>query len=72
MTLGVSTDQVVASDDGARLLVQVHDVEATGSRARRPDEPTLVLAHGWALDHRSWDPVVARWRGGGRHTASGS
>lgn len=72
MAPDVATNRIVVSDDGARLLVQVHhvqlhhvhehDVEGHCPRRERPDGPTLVLAHGWTLDHRSWDPVVARLR----------
>ncbi|GAA1878817.1 alpha/beta fold hydrolase [Lapillicoccus jejuensis] len=45
----------VLADDGALLAVQVHDP------ADGPDDEvtTLVLAHGWTLSHRTWDPVVA-------------
>jgi pimeloyl-ACP methyl ester carboxylesterase len=43
----------VLADDGARLAVWVHEPLA----ARSPCA-TVVLAHGWALSHRSWDRVV--------------
>ena len=74
MPLDVTTDRIVVSDDGARLCsgapcsgagVQAHGVQAHGEPAGA-EETTLVLAHGWTLDHRSWDPVVARL-----HTAYG-
>ncbi|WP_436493991.1 alpha/beta fold hydrolase [Actinokineospora sp. HUAS TT18] len=41
------------TSDGVRLNV----VDLGGSG------PTLVLLHGWVMDHRSWDPVVARLSG---------
>ncbi|KQX62036.1 alpha/beta fold hydrolase [Angustibacter sp. Root456] len=44
----------VLADDGARLAAWVH--EAAGGAG--PSAPTVVLAHGWTLDHRSWDRVV--------------
>ncbi len=57
------SDRVVVSDDGARLGVQVHGVPVEGVQgphaADGSEGATLVLAHGWTLDHRSWDPVVA-------------
>lgn len=43
----------VTTDDGAHLAAYV----------REPDGParaTVVLGHGWVLDHRSWAPVVDR------------
>lgn len=39
--------------DGTVLAVYVHTPEGTG-----PETPTLVLAHGWALSHHSWSPVI--------------
>jgi pimeloyl-ACP methyl ester carboxylesterase len=47
----------VLADDGARLAVWVHD-------PAREASPTIVLAHGWALSHRSWDRVVRLLRAG--------
>ena len=45
----------VATADGTLLRVQEHSPQAPG-----PDDalPTVVLAHGWTLTHRSWLPVV--------------
>lgn len=42
---------MVRADDGTRLAAYV-DGPDSGARA------TLVLAHGWTLDHRTWDRVV--------------
>ena len=44
----------VLADDGARLAVWVHEPVS----APRETTPTLVLAHGWALSHESWTPVL--------------
>ena len=47
----------VTTTDGARLAAYVRepvDPSSAGS-----DEPTVVLAHGWALSHASWDKVMA-------------
>ncbi|MGN6300531.1 MAG: alpha/beta fold hydrolase [Angustibacter sp.] len=44
----------VLADDGARLAAWVHEP----AHADAATAPTLVLAHGWTLDHRSWDRVV--------------
>lgn len=41
----------VFADDGARLAAWVHEPAA-------PSTLTVVLAHGWTLDHRSWERVV--------------
>ncbi|NNG38768.1 alpha/beta hydrolase [Flexivirga sp. ID2601S] len=65
----------VTTDDGARLAVYVREPSADPSG-------TVVLGHGWILDHRSWLPVVDRldpslrvvlWdqRGHGRSTLAG-
>ncbi|MGN6610193.1 MAG: alpha/beta fold hydrolase [Angustibacter sp.] len=43
----------VLADDGARLATWVHE-PSNGSSAA----VTIVLAHGWTLDHRSWGRVV--------------
>ncbi|GAA6525236.1 alpha/beta hydrolase [Intrasporangium sp. DVR] len=43
----------VVAPDGAVLAVYVHTPSTAG-----PQTPTLVLAHGWTLSHRSWSPVV--------------
>lgn len=45
----------VVTADGARLAVFVHEPADPA-----PDVPTVVLAHGWTLDHRSWEPVARR------------
>lgn len=49
-----SRHTVIASD-GARLAAYVHE-------AHHPDAPTVVLAHGWTLTHRSWHRVVDELR----------
>ncbi|MEO7058795.1 MAG: hypothetical protein ABI083_03690 [Lapillicoccus sp.] len=74
---GLVTDRLVVSDDGVRLRVQVHDIHVDSAPEHGVPEhgvtehgllgagagvPTVVLAHGWTLDHRSWEPVVARLR----------
>lgn len=41
----------VTTDDGARLAVYVREPCGSGG-------PTVVLGHGWLLDHRSWLPVL--------------
>lgn len=43
----------IVTPDGTVLAVYVHTPEGTG-----PATPTLVLAHGWALSHHSWSPVI--------------
>jgi pimeloyl-ACP methyl ester carboxylesterase len=48
----------VATDDGA--LLRVLEFGADLGRG----EPTVVIAHGWTLTHRSWLPVVERLRTG--------
>lgn len=66
---------LVTTPDGTRLAAYVH--EPAG-----PASATVVLAHGWILDHRSWERVVDRlpadlrivlWdqRGHGRSTLRG-
>ena len=47
--------RTVQTDDGARLTAYVRE---PGTHA--PGAPTVVLAHGWTLDHRCWDPVIAQ------------
>ncbi|MGI9063611.1 MAG: alpha/beta fold hydrolase [Pseudonocardiaceae bacterium] len=45
-------DEYVTTSDGTRLAVYRHGPT---------DAPvTVVLAHGWTLDSRTWEPVVAR------------
>ncbi len=46
---------LVTTPDGTRLAAHVRE-PAGGGRACA----TVVLAHGWTLDHRSWDRVVDR------------
>lgn len=41
----------VTTDDGARLAAYVREPKGAASR-------TVVLGHGWILDHRSWLPVL--------------
>lgn len=41
----------VTTDDGARLAAYVREPSAPAGR-------TVVLGHGWILDHRSWLPVL--------------
>lgn len=43
----------VLADDGARLAAWVHEAPASTTA-----DVTVVLAHGWTLDHRSWQRVV--------------
>ncbi len=43
----------IVTPDGTVLAVYVHTPEGLD-----PEAPTLVLAHGWALSHHSWDPVI--------------
>jgi pimeloyl-ACP methyl ester carboxylesterase len=43
----------IVAPDGTVLAVFVHTPAGAG-----PEMPTLVLAHGWTLSHRSWTPVV--------------
>lgn len=50
-----SATRHVRTDDGARLAAFVSEPAAAS-----PGTPTVVLAHGWTLDHRSWEPVVER------------
>lgn len=45
------TRHTVITSDGARLAAFVHEPE-------HPEAPTVVLAHGWTLTHRSWHRVV--------------
>lgn len=45
----------VTAPDGARLAVFVHEPAGLA-----PDATTIVMAHGWTLDHRSWEPVAER------------
>lgn len=45
--------QTVITDDGARLAAYVRS-----PRNATPLTPTVVLAHGWTLDHRSWSRVM--------------
>lgn len=45
----------VVTPDRARLAVFVHEPLDLA-----PDAPTVVMAHGWTLDHRSWEPVARR------------
>ena len=48
----------IVTPDGAILSVHTHvDPELP------PDAPTLVLAHGWAVNHESWLPVVEKLAG---------
>ncbi len=54
----VTTEAVVRpltvfADDGARLAAWVHEPPVPPTTAL-----TVVLAHGWTLDHRSWGRVV--------------
>lgn len=44
----------VTSSDGTRLAVETSDPGGAGSGV------TLVLAHGWTQDRRTWDRVVGR------------
>ena len=44
----------VRASDGALLAAYVR----RPSEATAPDAPTVVLAHGWTLTHRSWHRVV--------------
>lgn len=46
----------VTTPDGAELRVWEHPAHD----APHPALPTVVLAHGWTLTHRSWVPVVGR------------
>ncbi|MDV3219796.1 alpha/beta fold hydrolase [Intrasporangium sp.] len=43
----------ITTPDGVVLAVYVHTPVGAG-----PETPTLVLAHGWTLSHRTWTPVV--------------
>ncbi|WP_323096340.1 alpha/beta hydrolase [Intrasporangium sp. YIM S08009] len=43
----------IVTPDGAVLSVHTH-----AHPDLAPDAPTLVLAHGWAVNHESWLPVV--------------
>jgi pimeloyl-ACP methyl ester carboxylesterase len=43
----------VLADDGARLAAWVHEPPVPAA-----SDLTVVLAHGWTLDHRSWSRVV--------------
>lgn len=59
----------VATADGALLRVHTwdagggHEVGAgNGVNGSEPVVPTLVLAHGWTMTHRSWLPVIERIR----------
>lgn len=45
----------VVTPDGARLAVFVNEPSNAPAGA-----PTVVMAHGWTLDHRSWEPVAER------------
>ncbi|TWP39012.1 alpha/beta fold hydrolase [Leekyejoonella antrihumi] len=45
--------QTVITEDGARLAAYV-----TSPPNATPLTPTVVLAHGWTLDHRSWSRVI--------------
>lgn len=47
--------RTVSTQDGARLAAYVLEPEHPDH-----DTPTMLLAHGWTLDHRSWDSVVTR------------
>jgi pimeloyl-ACP methyl ester carboxylesterase len=48
---GTSADTGVVTDDGVRLAVRVEGPERAAT--------TVVLAHGWTLDSRTWGPVAA-------------
>jgi pimeloyl-ACP methyl ester carboxylesterase len=52
-TEAVARPVTVFADDGARLAAWVHEPPAAPTSAL-----TVVLAHGWTLDHRSWSRVV--------------
>lgn len=43
----------IRAPDGTVLAVYVHTPGGAG-----PETPTVVLAHGWSLSHRTWTPVV--------------
>lgn len=44
--------RLVITADGARLAAYVREPSHRAAA-------TVVLAHGWTLDHRCWDPVIA-------------
>jgi pimeloyl-ACP methyl ester carboxylesterase len=48
----------IITADGTVLAVYIHTPDRAG-----PETPTLVLAHGWTLSHRSWSPVIEALRG---------
>ena len=51
----MTTRHTVAADDGTRLVAYVD-----GVRLCDPAAVTFVLAHGWTLDHTSWQRVTDR------------
>ena len=50
----MSTPHSVTADDGTALVAWVDGPETSSDAS-----PTYVLAHGWTLDHTSWDRVTA-------------
>lgn len=49
------TTRTIEAHDGERL----HVVDHTPDTGADPGLPTVVLAHGWTMDHSTWDRVIA-------------
>ncbi|MFJ2193949.1 alpha/beta fold hydrolase, partial [Kitasatospora sp. NPDC087861] len=48
------TDHTTTTDDGAHLTITLHHPNPTPTHPLPPNQPLIILTHGWASNHTIW------------------